>query len=70
MLEKPTRSFTEHVEPLMSAGVHFDAADALAAFEHVSTALIIHIKGDPWKMTEKAIDSLRQKGYPNLLSHR
>jgi len=70
MLKKLTRSLTEDVEPLLPTGLRFDAADAIAAFEHVWTALIIHMKGDPWKMSERAIDGLRQKGHPNLLSGR
>ena len=35
MLEKLTRSLTEDIEPLLPTGLRFDAADAIAAFEHV-----------------------------------
>jgi hypothetical protein len=36
---------------------------ALFGFE-----LIARIKDEPWKLTHKAIEKLRQKRYPNLLS--
>lgn len=67
MLEKLTRSLTEDIGPLLSAGVHFNDDDAMGAFERVWTELIIKIKGESWKLTGKAIDELRQKRYPELL---
>ena len=42
---------------------------ALRAFERVWTELIVRIKGDAWKLTDMAIEELRQKKYPDLL-HR
>jgi hypothetical protein len=67
MLEKLTRSLTEDIGPLLSAGVRFSDDDAIAAFERVWTELIVKIKGDAWKLTDKAIEELRQKRYPKLL---
>jgi len=67
MLEKLTRSLSEDIAPLFPAGVRFKEADAIAAFENVWSTLIIRIKGDPWKQTERAIDELRRQKYPNLL---
>jgi hypothetical protein len=42
--------------------------DAIDAFETVWTELIVKIKGDAWKLTDKAIEELRQKKYPTLLT--
>ena len=67
MLEKLRRSLTEDVDPLLPAGVRFTDADAIEAFGRVWTELIAHIKGEPWKLTDKAIEEIRQKRYPNLL---
>ncbi len=67
MLEKLTRSLTEDIAPLLPAGIRFNDADALQAFERVWTVLITRIKGDAWKLTDKAIDELREKKYPDLL---
>jgi hypothetical protein len=30
--------------------------------------LIVRVKGDAWKLTDKVIEALRQKKYPKLLS--
>jgi predicted nucleotidyltransferase component of viral defense system len=70
MLEKLTRSLTEDIGPLLSAGVRFNDDDAIDAFEKVWNELIIKIKGDAWKLTDKAIEELRQKRYPDLLRKR
>ena len=67
MLEKLTRSITEDIAPLLPAGIRFNDDDALQAFERVWTELIALIKGDAWKLTEKAIEELRVKKYPGLL---
>ena len=67
MLEKLTRSLTEDIAPMLPAGVRFNDADAIQAFERVWRELITHIKGDAWKLTDKAIDELREKKYPDLL---
>jgi predicted nucleotidyltransferase component of viral defense system len=67
MLEKLTRSLTEDIAPLLPAGIRFNDADALQAFERVWTELITRIKGDAWKLTDKAIDELRENKYPDLL---
>ena len=67
MLEKLTRSLTEDIAPLLPAGIRFNDDDALQAFERVWRDLIARIKGDAWKLTEKAIEEMRQKKYPDLL---
>lgn len=70
MLEKLTRSMTEDIAPLLPVGVRFNDDDAIQAFERVWVELITRIKGDAWKLTEQAIEELRQRNYPNLLRHR
>ena len=68
MLEKLTRSLTEDIAPLLPTGVRFNDDDATQAFERVWKNLIARIKGDPWKLTDKALEELRIKKYPGLLS--
>jgi hypothetical protein len=67
MLEKLTRSLTEDIAPLLPAGVRFNDADALHAFERVWTELITRIKGDAWKLTGTALEELRAKNSNFLL---
>jgi predicted nucleotidyltransferase component of viral defense system len=67
MLRKLDGSLTEDVDPLLPAGVRFSQDDAIEAFGRVWSRLIVRIKGDPWKMTESAVEELRQKKYPKLL---
>lgn len=67
MLDKLTRSLTEDIDPLLPTGVRFTDADAIEAFGRVWTELIARIKGEGWKLTDKAIDEIRQKKYPSLL---
>jgi hypothetical protein len=70
MLEKLTRSLTEDIAPLLSAGTRFGDDDALQAFERVWAELIVRLKGDAWKLTDKAIEELRRTRHPTLaLSH-
>ena len=68
MLNKLTRSLIEDIAPLLPAGVRFNDDDAVLAFERVWRELIARIKGDPWKLTDKALEELRAKKYPGLLS--
>ncbi len=68
MLEKLTRSLIEDIAPLLPVGVRFNDDDAVQAFERVWTELITRIKGDAWKLTDKALEELRTKKYPGLLS--
>ena len=68
MLEKLTRSLIEDIAPLLPAGVRFNDDDAMQAFEHVWKELIVRIKGEAWKLTDKALEELRTKKYPGLLS--
>ncbi len=67
MLEKLTRSLTDDIAPLLPAGIRFGDDEAMHAFKRMWTELIVRIKGDAWKLTDKAIDELRQKKYPGLL---
>jgi len=67
MLEKLTHSLTEDISPLLPVGVEFTDEDALRAFGRVWYGLIARIKGDPWKLTEKVVEELRQKKFPRLL---
>lgn len=67
MLEKLTRSLIEDIAPLLPAGIRFNDDDAMRAFERVWRELIVRIKGDAWKLTDKAVEELRQKRYPGLL---
>lgn len=67
MLEKLTRSLTEDVDPLLPAGVQFTDDDAIEAFGRVWKDLVTCIKGEAWKLTDKAVEELRQKKYPKLL---
>jgi len=66
MLEKLTRSLTEDIGPLLPTGVLFDDEIAVRAFERIWTDLIARIEGDPWKLTDKALDELRARR-PGLL---
>lgn len=68
MLEKLTRSLIEDIAPLLPAGIRFNEADALRAFEHVWRDLIVRIRGEPWKLTGKALEELRAGKYPTLLT--
>ena len=67
MLEKLTHSLIEDIAPLLPAGVRFNDDDAVNAFERVWTELVVRLKGDGWKLTDKVIAELRGKGYPKLL---
>lgn len=67
MLEKLARSMTDDIAPLLPAGITFTEDDAIDAFGKVWTDLVARIKGDPWKLTDKVVEELRQKKYPNLL---
>jgi len=67
MLEKLSRSLTDDIAPLLSAGIRFDDDAAMDAFNHVWRELITRIKGDPWKLSEQVINELRNGKMPNLL---
>ncbi len=67
MLEKLSRSLIEDIAPLLPAGITFGEDDAITAFGTIWLELITRIKGEPWKLTNKAIEEIRQKKYPNLL---
>ena len=70
MLEKLTRSLTEDITPLLPAGIHFQEADAIHAFERVWIVLIARIGGDGWKRTESVLEELQVKRFPGLLTLR
>jgi predicted nucleotidyltransferase component of viral defense system len=67
MLEKLERSLIEDVAPLLPVGIQFNDDDALDAFNHVWTELVMRIKGDPWKLSGQVIEELRNGKMPNLL---
>ncbi len=68
MLEKLAHSLTEDVAPLLPAGIRFNDNDAVHAFERVWKELIVLIKGEAWKLTDKVLEELRSRRYPGLLS--
>ena len=68
MLEKRTRSLIEDIAPLLPTGIRFNDDDAVQVFERVWKDVITRIKGDAWKLTDKALEGLRTKKYPGLLS--
>ena len=70
MLEKLTRSITEDITPLLPAGIRFEEADAIHAFERVWIELIARIDGEEWKLTDQALEELRVKRFPGLLTSR
>jgi predicted nucleotidyltransferase component of viral defense system len=59
MLEKLNRSLTEDITPLLPAGVVFNDEHAIAAFERIWVDLISRIRGEPWKLSAKNIDTIR-----------
>lgn len=67
MLGKLTSSLSEDIEPLVPVGIRFSDEDAVAAFNKVWTELITNLRGEPWKLTGKVVDEIRQKKYPELL---
>lgn len=67
MLEKLDRSLTDDIAPLLPAGIRFDHAAAMEAFNHVWRELIVRLKGEPWKLTGQVIDELRRGKMPDLL---
>ena len=67
MLEKVNRSLTDDVAPLLPVGVPFTDDDAIAAFERVWFELIIRIKGEPWKLSEEAVERVRRLKIPTFL---
>lgn len=70
MLEKLTRSLTDDIAPLLPAGVRFNDNDAIDAFGRVWSELVVRLKGDAWKLTDKVVAELRERGYPTLLTAR
>ena len=70
MLEKLTRSLTEDIAPLLPAGIRFEEANAIQAFERVWTELIANIGGEVWKLTEPVLEELRVRRFPGLLASR
>jgi predicted nucleotidyltransferase component of viral defense system len=67
MLKKLSTSLSDDIDPLLPAGVRFNEDDALVAFEHVWRTLIARIKGEPWKLSEKVLEELREKRFPGFL---
>ncbi|KAA0693315.1 hypothetical protein DTW90_26095 [Neorhizobium sp. P12A] len=67
MLGKLTKSRTEDIEPLLPPGIEFTDDDAIGAFCVIWKDVLPMLKGEPWKSSEKAIEQLREKRFPNLL---
>jgi hypothetical protein len=67
MLEKLTKSLTEDIAPLLPPGIEFSEDDAVNAFGLIWKDVLPLLKGEPWKSSEKAIEQLREKRFPNLL---
>lgn len=61
MLQKLNKSLTEDIALLLPVGATFTEDEAIRAFENVWFELISRIKGEPWKLSEKAIEAFRQK---------
>lgn len=70
MLKKLEHSLCEDVSPLLPPGVSFTEEEAIRSFEEVWRTLIARIEGDPWKSTDKVVQDLREKRFPNLLMDR
>ena len=70
MLEKLIRSLTEDITPLLPAGIRFEEADAIHAFERVWIELIARMGGEGWKLAEPVLEELRVKRFPGLLMSR
>ena len=68
MLKKLYGNLTDDVAPILPYGVHFDNDVALEAFNLIWRELIARISGEPWKVSKKVIDELRNNKYPNLLT--
>ncbi len=60
-------SNTEDISPLLSVGVNFSEDDAIVAFDKIWNELIVRLSGEPWKISEKAVEELRKARIPNLL---
>jgi predicted nucleotidyltransferase component of viral defense system len=67
MLKKLEHSLSEDVSPLLPPGISFTEDEAIRSFEEVWRTLIARIDGDPWKLTDKVVQELREKRYPDLL---
>lgn len=52
---------------MLPAGIRFNDDDAANAFERVWTELVVRLKGDGWKLTDKVIVEFCGEGYPKLL---
>ena len=67
MLAKLTRSLTDDIAPLLSAGVVYGHADAELAFGRVWFRLIARLNGAVWHRSDSVIAELRASSFPNLL---
>ncbi len=61
MLQKLNKSLTEDIALLLPIGATFTEKEAISAFENVWFRLIAYIKGEPWKLSEKSIEAIREK---------
>ncbi|HWZ44631.1 MAG TPA: nucleotidyl transferase AbiEii/AbiGii toxin family protein [Candidatus Saccharimonadales bacterium] len=67
MLQKLNKSLTEDISLLLPVGITFTEDEAIAAFEKLWFELIVRIKGEPWKLSEKAIEDIRKEKKPTFL---
>jgi hypothetical protein len=67
MLAKLTRSLTDDIAPLLSAGVVYREAEAQLAFERVWVRLIARLSGAALHRSDSVIAELRASSFPSLL---
>ena len=67
MLQKFNKSLTEDISLLLPVGITFTEDEAINAFEKIWFELITRIKGEPWKLSQKAIETIRKDNKPAFL---
>jgi hypothetical protein len=70
MLQKLEYSLVEDIAPMLPTGVHYDESDAVEGFNDIWARLVTKLKGEPWKLSDKAVAELRSKRFPGLLQKR
>jgi predicted nucleotidyltransferase component of viral defense system len=69
MLQKLNKSLTEDISPLLPVGITFTEDEAINAFGKIWFELIARIKGEPWKLSEKAIETIRKENKPTFFKN-
>jgi predicted nucleotidyltransferase component of viral defense system len=67
MLDKLSFSLIDDINTFLPVGTKFSDDDAIHAFEYVWIKLIVLLKGEPWKQTDKIVKDFRLSKYPTLL---